>query len=415
MKKRLLQSPHFLKIMRITLLQTLLMCVGVTLGYARWGHSQEVLDRSVTVKAENIELKKMLSKIEGLTNVKFVYSSNVIRANQRVSVNATDKKLSEVLKQVLTPIHISYRVIGGQIMLNTAQVDTPPELKNEEAFNVPLEQNITGTVIDENKDPLPGVSIVMKGTTQGTTTDEFGKYKITVPNPKSVLVFTFIGYLSKEEVVGNKSVINVSLVPNEKSLDEVVVVGYNTTTRKNILGSVGSIKERELVQTTPVNAFDAIQGRLAGVQINSLGGPGEGSSIKIRGVSTFEGGANPLFIVDGQQLEDINNLNPNDIASLEVLKDGASAAIYGSKSANGVIIITTKSGKTDDLKLNVDYSHIINTLASNLPLANTKQRFIYENVRSGRDPNANLNIDTLNQIYGYSPDVQSYLYRPSSR
>ncbi|MEZ4905285.1 MAG: TonB-dependent receptor plug domain-containing protein [Spirosomataceae bacterium] len=230
-------------------------------------------------------------------------------------------------------------------MLNTAQVDTPPELKNEEAFNVPLEQNITGTVIDENKDPLPGVSIVMKGTTQGTTTDEFGKYKITVPNPKSVLVFTFIGYLSKEEVVGNKSVINVSLVPNEKSLDEVVVVGYNTTTRKNILGSVGSIKERELVQTTPVNAFDAIQGRLAGVQINSLGGPGEGSSIKIRGVSTFEGGANPLFIVDGQQLEDINNLNPNDIASLEVLKDGASAAIYGSKSANGVIIITTKSGK----------------------------------------------------------------------
>lgn len=415
MKKRICYYPQLQKIMRITLLQTLLMCLGISLGYAHLGHSQDILDRSITVKVENLELKKVLNKIENLTNIKFVYSSNIIRANQRVSVNAIDQKLSEVLKQVLNPIHISYRVIGGQIMLNTAPADSPPDIKNEEALNVPLDKNITGTIIDENKEALPGVSVVVKGTSQGTISDANGNFKITVPNAKSVLVFTFIGYNSKEEEVGNKAVINVSLVPNEKSLEEVVVVGYNTTTRKNILGSVGSIKERELVQTTPVNAFDAIQGRLAGVQINSLGGPGEGSSIKIRGVSTFEGGANPLFIVDGQQLEDINNLNPNDIASLEVLKDGASAAIYGSKSANGVIIITTKTGKTDDLKLNIDYSHIINTLASNLPLANTKQRFIYENVRSGRDPNANLNIDTLNQIYGYSPDVQSYLYRPSSR
>jgi TonB-dependent starch-binding outer membrane protein SusC len=151
------------------------------------------------------------------------------------------------------------------------------------------------------------------------------------------------------------------------------------------------------------------------VQINSLGGPGEGSSIRIRGVSTFEGGSSPLYIVDGQQLEDINSLNPNDIASLEVLKDGASAAIYGSKSANGVVIITTKSGKSEDLKVNVDYNHVINVLASNLPLANSKQRFIYENVRSGRNPDAILNADTLSQLYSYSPDVQAFLYRPSSR
>jgi TonB-dependent starch-binding outer membrane protein SusC len=119
--------------------------------------------------------------------------------------------------------------------------------------------------------------------------------------------------------------------------------------------------------------------------------------------------------VDGQQLEDINNLNPNDIASMEVLKDGASAAIYGSKSANGVVIITTKSGKSDDLKVNVDFNHVISTLGSNLPLANTKQRFIYENIRAGRDPNAIVNTDTLNILYQYSPDVQAYLYKPSSR
>jgi TonB-dependent starch-binding outer membrane protein SusC len=278
-----------------------------------------------------------------------------------------------------------------------------------------VEEKVSGTVRDANNEVLVGVSIKVKGSNIGTTTNANGQFSLKVPSANSVLVFTFIGYTAKEVTVGNQSEINVTMVEDKTVLDEVVVVGYATTNRKDILGSVGSIKEQQIALTTPVNAFDAVQGRLAGVQINSLGGPGEGSSIRIRGLSTFEGGTSPLYIVDGQQLEDINSLNPNDIASLEVLKDGASAAIYGSKSANGVVIITTKSGKTDELKVNVDYNHVINVLASNLPLANTKQRFIYENVRSGRNPDAALNADTLSILYGYSPDVQSFLYRPSSR
>jgi TonB-dependent starch-binding outer membrane protein SusC len=277
-------------------------------------------------------------------------------------------------------------------------------------------ETVTGTVKEADGSPMIGVSIQVKGTTVGTSTDANGKFKITVPNTKSILVFSFVGFEPKEILVGNQSNIEVTMSSDEKVLNEIVVVGYATTNRKDILGSVGSIKEKDIIQTTPVNAFDAIQGRLAGVQINSLGGPGEGSSIRIRGVSTFEGGSNPLYIVDGQQLEDINNLNPNDIASMEVLKDGASAAIYGSKSANGVVIITTKAGnKTDGLRFNVDYSNVITNLASNLPLANSKQRFIYENVRAGKDPNVPTVADTLSLLYQYSPDVQSYLYRPASR
>ncbi|MBU1822558.1 MAG: TonB-dependent receptor plug domain-containing protein, partial [Bacteroidetes bacterium] len=231
---------------------------------------------------------------------------------------------------------------------------------------------ISGKVTSgDNNEPLPGVSVLIKGLTRGTTTDAEGAFSLPVPGPNSVLVFSFVGYVSKEIPVGNRTNFNVVLNEDLKSLEEVVVVGYNTTARKNILGSVGSVKADQIEQTTPVNAFDAVQGRLAGVQISSNGGPGAGAEIRIRGTSTFSGGVNPLYIVDGQQLDDIDNLNPADIASIEVLKDGASAAIYGSKSANGVVIITTKTGKPGELKLDVDYTRVYSTLASSIPTANT--------------------------------------------
>ncbi len=407
-----------INIMKITITQLLFIVLFVSVSFAYDLVGQEVLDQKMSIGFSNENLKAALTKIEQASNIKFVFNPKEIKTNQKISIQAKEEKLKEILSKLLDPLKIKYELSGNrQIILSKQEVSFIPnqiELPDL-TTSILFAETISGNVIDENDEPLVGVNVQIKGTTKGTSSDANGDFKITVPNKKSILVFTFIGYNSKEIVVGNQTIIKVVLSPDEKTLNEVVVVGYATTNRKDILGSVGSIKEKQIIQTTPVNAFDAVQGRLAGVQINSLGGPGEGSSIRIRGVSTFEGGSNPLFIVDGQQLEDINNLNPNDIASMEVLKDGASAAIYGSKSANGVVIITTKSGKSDDMKLNVDYSHVINTLASNLPLANTKQRFIYENVRSGRDPDALTVQDTLSELYQYSPDVQAYLYKPSSR
>lgn len=416
MNKKLLFN-HFKKLMKITITQLMFIVSFMGFSYAHDSNGQELLDQKINLEISNEDLKTTLNKIEKISNIRFIFNPKEVKINQKVSVNAKNESLKSVLNEIFTPLKVTYELSGDrQILLfkkDVGFIETQPKSiqLDIKAFDI----NIKGNVKDATGEILAGVSVQIKGTSTGTTTDGSGNYQLSVPNKNAVLIFSFIGYLTQEVVVNNQTIVNVSLKEDSQSLDEVVVVGYATTSRKDILGSVSSIKEKEIVQTTPVNAFDAVQGRLAGVQINSLGGPGEGSSIRIRGVSTFEAGANPLYIVDGQQLEDINNLNPNDIASMEILKDGASAAIYGSKSANGVIIITTKSGKTDDLKLNIDYNHVITTLASNLPLANTKQRFIYENIRANRGADVAITADSLNILYGYSPDVQAYMYGPSSR
>jgi TonB-dependent starch-binding outer membrane protein SusC len=406
------------RLMKISLIQLILITCVANFGYAYLSYGQVSLQERVSISVKKGNIKSVLTEIEKQSNIVFSYQKQVLPTEEKLNVEFKNETVESILRQVLTPRNITFQVFkDNQILLtknnNLGVVEEKPS--NNEVKKESMAIPIKGKVVDNKNEPMIGVSVQVKGTTIGASTNAAGEFSISVPNAQSVLVFTFIGYAAKQVTVGNRTVINITLEDDIKSLDEIVVVGYATTSRKDILGSVGSIKEKQIVQTTPVNAFDAVQGRLAGVQINSLGGPGEGSSIRIRGVSTFEGGANPLYIVDGQQLEDINNLNPNDIASMEVLKDGASAAIYGSKSANGVVIITTKSGKNEDLKVNVDFSHVISTLGSNLPLANTKQRFIYENIRAGRDPNALLNTDSLNILFQYSPDVQAFLYKPSSR
>ena len=276
---------------------------------------------------------------------------------------------------------------------------------------------VSGRVISsEDQSGIPGVNVVVVGSAQGTVTDVEGNYSIEVPGSDAVLSFSAVGFITQEILVSDQSTIDVSLEPDVTNLDEVVVVGYATTKRKNILGAVSSVKEKQVEQVTPVNAFDAIQGRLAGVNIISNGGPGAGSTIQIRGISTFEGGVEPLYVVDGQQLDNIDNLDPNDIASLEVLKDGASAAIYGSKSANGVVIITTKSGKAGETKLNVDFNTVYSRVNSYVPIASTRQRIFYEDVR--RDDATILTgqeRDSLNLLYRNSNDLQALLFRTGQR
>jgi len=203
---------------------------------------------------------------------------------------------------------------------------------------------ITGIVSDSKGELLPGVIISQKGTNNQTTSDVNGKYQIKLNDGVKILTFSFLGYQLKE-LPAVSSVLNVKLEDDIKGLEEVLVIGYGTQLKSENLSATASIRGDDIQQIAPINAFDAIQGRLAGVSIASNGGPSAGSDIKIRGISTILGGADPLYVVDGQQLDNIDNLNPNDIESIEVIKDGASAAIFGSKSANGVVMITTKKGK----------------------------------------------------------------------
>ncbi|MDV7140377.1 TonB-dependent receptor [Maribacter sp. TH_r10] len=276
-------------------------------------------------------------------------------------------------------------------------------------------KSVAGSVTDVNGEPIPGVNIVQKGTTNGVSTDFDGNYAITLKEGSKVLLFSYIGF-DTQEITVNTSNINVTLEEDTQALEEVVVIGYAPVERKKVLGSIASVKAESIVQASPVQAFDAVQGKLAGVQILSNNGPGQGFDIRIRGVSTFGSGTSPLYVVDGQQLDDIDNIDPNDIASLEVLKDGATAAIYGSKAANGVVLITTKSGKSGDLKIEVSQTTGFNSLVGDLPVVNTEERFLLEKKRAGNlETLPRLERDSLSLLRRNDYDLQSMLTRPAVR
>jgi Outer membrane receptor for ferrienterochelin and colicins len=205
------------------------------------------------------------------------------------------------------------------------------------------QKTITGKVVDEQNLPLIGVNILVKGTTLGTVTDFDGNFQLDVP-ANGVVKFSFIGYVDQELTITNETSLNIVLKEDVQGLNEVVVVGYGTQKKSDLTGAVASVKAEDLAKTPSSNPVNSLQGKVAGVTITKYGGaPGAGSNITIRGIGTI-GNNNPLYIIDGLP-GSMSLLNPDDIASIEVLKDGAAAAIYGSRAANGVVLITTKKVK----------------------------------------------------------------------
>lgn len=215
-------------------------------------------------------------------------------------------------------------------------------------------RTITGVVTDgESEDPLPGVSIVEQGTNNGTATDFDGNYSLELSNENAVLQVSFMGYETQEIQVGDRNEINIQMSPDMGGLDEVVVIGYGTMKKSNVTGAITSVSEEELTQVPSTNVMESLQGKLPGVDITrSSGQAGAGINITVRGNRSLTASNSPLFIVDGIQYSNIQDLNPNDIESMEVLKDAASTAIYGSRGANGVIIITTKQGSAGETRVN---------------------------------------------------------------
>ena len=249
------------------------------------------------------------------------------------------------------------------------------------------DKRITGKVTArEDGLPLPGVSVKVSGTTIGTQTDVNGNYSINVPSAGKSLEFSFIGFLTQSANIGTKTSIEVSLSTDEKQLSEVVVVGYGTQQKKDLAGAVTQIKG-EVIENLPVQSFDrAIQGRMSGVQVSGNSGiPGGAVTVRIRGTGSINAGNNPLYVIDGVQVEGgdlsrsitssnaLAGLNPNDIESIDVLKDASAAAIYGAQAANGVILITTKKGKSGKTKFNATYQTGTNELLRGIPITNGPQ------------------------------------------
>jgi TonB-linked SusC/RagA family outer membrane protein len=249
-----------------------------------------------------------------------------------------------------------YKILGVFLMLLT--------LSSATAF---AQKTVTGTVLDEYDLGLPGVSILIKGTTTGTATDIDGKFSINIPNDQSVLVFSFIGYTRVEQVLGSRSVVDIKMSPDEQTLTELVVTGYTIDSRRETTGSISTVNPKDLTIIPTGNIEQTLQGRVAGLTVITNGQPGTSSIVRVRGFGAF-GGNEPLYVVDGVPVDNTDFLNPDDIESTTVLKDAAAASIYGARAANGVIIYTTKKGRRGSQKLRLDYSGMIGFTAPGVGL-----------------------------------------------
>jgi len=269
----------------------------------------------------------------------------------------------------------------------------------------PIGGQVTAT---DTKETLPGATILVKGTAKGTSTDIDGRFTLNVSPEDAILVVSFVGYETKEIAIGNQSIVNIELKPSEQMLSELVVIGYGTVRKSDLTGSVGSVKSKELTKVTSLNPEQSLQGKVAGVQVTSTSGaPGATPSVRIRGVGTFNN-SSPIYVVDGVILENISFLNTADIESMEILKDASATAIYGSRGANGVILITTKSGTIGEEKTNFSYSgeYSIQNLAKKIDLLDGKDFATIANEIPG-DPNYN-NIDAVPNT-----DWQDLVFNPA--
>ncbi|ODS84718.1 MAG: SusC/RagA family TonB-linked outer membrane protein [Cytophagaceae bacterium SCN 52-12] len=326
-------------------------------------------------------LKEVLLEIKKHYQVDIIYFDYVVDghylpAGKVVLGNNVEKSLTELLR----PLGLRYKKAkhGEYIITRPGEKEHGSYLRNRKGnFPVPgnrsgtgtaytfrresgvrdilplTDKTVRGTVTDENGEGLPGVSVVIKGSMRGAITDATGKFELTVPGPESVLIFSFVGYLSQEVAAGNRTSIDVSMQVDQKALEEVVVVGYGTQRKTDVTGSLTAISRKEFAQQ-PVTRLDQIlQGRAPGVQVTNVGGaPGGPVRIRVRGANSILGDNNPLYVVDGFVGADFTTINPQDIETIQVLKDASSTAIYGSRGANGVIIITTKKGAPGGIRVN---------------------------------------------------------------
>ncbi|MDL5511278.1 carboxypeptidase-like regulatory domain-containing protein [Arenibacter sp. M-2] len=347
--------------MKLTLILTFVSFIGM---FANSGYSQ-----SLTLEVENMTIDNVINKIELTSKYTFVYNTRFVDLQRRVSLKFNDASISEVLEQLFENARpkTSFHVIDTEVFLNEGSTLE----ENSKTFDHTQKQaiQITGSVIDNTGQPLPGANILEKGTTNGTQADFDGNFSISVEDENAVLTVSYIGYATKEISINGQTNIMVSLEESAVGMDEVVVVGYGTQSRHNVTGAISSISEEDISGRQVRSLDQMMQGKMAGVAIKTNSGkPGsEGADIIIRGVNSFGTSSYPLVLIDGIEGE-INSVAPENVQSVSVMKDAASAAIYGSRAANGVVLITTKRGRAGELNItyNANFSNQTNLFNRNI-------------------------------------------------
>lgn len=333
-------------------LTTLFLIVSLFQLQANESYAQKT---KITLALENVSIEKVLDKIESLTEFKFIYKDNEVDYQKIVSVNVKEQQIQSILQKLFTGSNVVYKVVNKQIILKPSKI-----IHKDNQGKALLKDNnlqgilVNGNVTDDTGQPLPGVTIIIKGTTTGTTTDFDGNFSINVEE-SNVLVFSSIGFETKEITYSGEASLKLVLATDITHLEDIIVVGYGTQKVKDVTGSVSQISSEAIEERPIIQITDAMAGKAAGVTVVSPSGkPQSGSFIRIRGTTSIDASSEPLYVIDGIPVEVIYDINPNDIESISILKDASSAAIYGASGANGVVIINTKRGKGSEGKISFD-------------------------------------------------------------
>ncbi|MGV8094040.1 MAG: SusC/RagA family TonB-linked outer membrane protein [Mangrovibacterium sp.] len=383
--------------MRISLFLVLISTLQILAGNS---YSQST---RLTLDMKNVTIKDVLSQIEEQSDFYFLYDSGLIDVYKKVDMIVQNEQIDVILNKLFGEGKVNAVVRDRHIILTPA-----------EGLVAQQSKSVSGKVTDSSGSSISGVTVVVKGTTQGTITDADGNYYLQDVSNQATLVFSFIGMKSREIEVLGKTSINVLMVEENIGIEEVVAIGYGTVKKSDITGSISSVSSDKILQVKAIsNVAQTLQGQTAGVQVNQRSGqPGESMSIKIRGTNSISASNDPLYVVDGMPLNSLSaQLNPNDIASIEVLKDASSTAIFGSRGANGVIMITTKSGMEGKTKITYDGYIGVQSLRRKLDLINAKDFAQLQNEVATNDGNtlpwSQAQIDAL----GDGTDWQDLVYR----
>ena len=315
----------------------------------------------LNLEIQNGKIKDVIEEIERQTDYSFVYDNNIFDVNKEVVINATEGTVSEILDQIINGENLNYEIVNRFIVISS----------NSVTYSSQQERQVTGKVTGSDGIPLPGVTVYEKGTNNGTITDIDGNYSLNVVSASSVLIFSFVGMETQEIQVAGKNIIDVNLEESPIGLEEVVAIGYGIAKRADITGAVTSVSTDQIISAPVGDVSQALKGKLAGVNVTTQDGrPGAEVSIRVRGGGSISQSNDPLFIVDGFPVSSISNIPASQIKSIDVLKDASSTAIYGARGANGVVMVTTKSGSVGKVAVSYDGYTQWNTIPEYIPVMN---------------------------------------------
>ncbi len=365
---------HIPLVMKSSLLTCLFLSIFISLALAKNTYSQ-VLEKKITITLDNLPFNLALEKLSTVSGVSFVFAGRVDAA-EKVRVSARNEELRLVLKKLLQPYGLVYEVVNNTIILKypgpapSAMAAPPPLLPAQQ-------QPVSGVVKDAQGLPLPGIVVIVKGANTAATTDENGHFTLNLRSGNDTLLFKSVGYETLETAVNGRTVLDVVMKTELKLLNQVVVVGYGTQSKRDVTTAIATLKGEKIADLPVPNATQALVGQVSGVYLQQgSGASGDAPYVRIRGNGSITSGNGPLYVIDGYPTNDaslLNALPPQDIESMDVLKDAASAAIYGSRAGNGVIIVTTKRGKAGKTRFNLDATSGFETVMHKYDLMNAQQ------------------------------------------